>query len=330
MSWLRAFVVVGFLVGAAPASADEAPWVKGVTDAQKQAAQHLLEEGNSRFVEKDYKTALEKYRGAVAQWDHPAIRFNIVRCLIFLDQPIEAFDELKLALKYDAAPLEDAVYREALSYQKLLSTQIGEFELKCDQPQVEVTLDGKKLWDCPHSEKRRFAPGAYQLVGSRPGYLTRKVEISIVGGKVTTSVLTLDPREKAARIVHRYPTWMPWAVFGGGLVVAGIGGLLDLKAAGDLDNYDSNVAGLCAERGCAPTFPGYNNLRQQEDSALLLNKVAVGVMVAGAATAVVGGVMIFLNRGQTVYSDSTGMAGPPVAIVPTTDGGALATFSGSF
>src|SRR4051794_24436830 len=113
MSWLRVLATVVLVSVATPALAEDA-WSVGVTVEQKATAQKLLEEGNARFVERDYATALQKYQAAVAVWDHPAIRFNMVRCLIQLDKPVDAADNLKLALKYGAQPLEEAVYNEAL------------------------------------------------------------------------------------------------------------------------------------------------------------------------------------------------------------------------
>ncbi len=91
------------------------PWADGVTDAQKAAARTRLDAGNARFLDKKYGEALEQYRQAVAIWDHPAIRFNMVRCLIQLERPVDAYDNLVLALTYGAAPLEEAVYLEARS-----------------------------------------------------------------------------------------------------------------------------------------------------------------------------------------------------------------------
>jgi hypothetical protein len=101
------------------------PWSVGVTDDQKATAQGLLEDGNALFLRSDWTGALAKYTEAVGVWDHPAIRFNMVRCLIQLERHVEAYDNLKLALQYGAAPLEDAVYTEALSYEKLLENEIA-------------------------------------------------------------------------------------------------------------------------------------------------------------------------------------------------------------
>jgi len=59
-----------------------------------------------------------------------------VRCLIQLDRAVEAAENLELALKYGAAPLEENVYAEAIAYQKLLANQVGEVAVKCEQPGV--------------------------------------------------------------------------------------------------------------------------------------------------------------------------------------------------
>ena len=122
-------------IASTPAHADDtaAPWSQGVSADQKAAAHKLLEEGNAQFLEHHYADALDSYRRAVAKWDHPAIRFNIVRCLIQLDRPAEASENLEAALKYGKTPLEDAVYAEAIAYQKLLANQTGELEVSCAQ-----------------------------------------------------------------------------------------------------------------------------------------------------------------------------------------------------
>ena len=162
---------------AGPASADDAPWTTGVTAEQKETARYLLDAGNTLFLAHDYAAALDKYRQALAVWDHPAIRFNVVRCLIQLDRTVEAADNLKLALKYGAAPLEEAVYNEALAYEKLLANQIGDLDVSCSQAGAVVTLDGQPLLTCPGTQTRRVAPGRHQLVGSQEGFLTKSTEV---------------------------------------------------------------------------------------------------------------------------------------------------------
>ena len=290
--------VCAVLAARGVARADE-PWADGVSEDHKAAAEAELALGNQRFVEADYRGALEHYRAAIASWDHPAIRFNIVRCLIQLERPIEASDELKLALKYGAAPLEDAVYHEALSYQKLLASQIGELELRCDRAGIELALDGKHLATCPYAGTQRLVAGPHQLVAQRAGFLGKTLDLDIAGAKHSSQVIELTPLTAVARVEHRVPQWLPWAVFGGGLAVAGIGGLLEVNASGQFDSYDRTIASECAANGCAST-----TALDQKQRAQQMNTIAVGVMTAGAVAVVTGGVLLVLNRGRTVYAET--------------------------
>ena len=92
--------IVGCLVcGTSSARADE-PWAVSITDAKKQQAQALLERGNALFLDRHFVEALAIYRDAIAVWDHPAICFNIVRCLIQLQRSVEAYESLMI-LHYD-------------------------------------------------------------------------------------------------------------------------------------------------------------------------------------------------------------------------------------
>jgi tetratricopeptide (TPR) repeat protein len=330
MRWTLVAVMAMALGVLAPtvAQADDQPWALGVTDAQKAQAQKILEEGNQLFLKKDYAQALDKYKAAVAVWDHPAIRFNMVRCLIQLDRPVDASDNLALALKYGAAPLEEAVYNEALSYQKLLASQIGDLDVACAQPGVKITLDGQPLLDCPGKEHRRVAPGQHQLVGTKDGFLTKTTEVVVIGAKQQDAKVALVPLSKAAKVVHRYPTWMPWTVFGGGLVLAGFGGLIQYEASQSMASYDRQVTQNCAGGGCTPdqvkAFQG------DKDAAERDNKIAIGVITVGAAGAIVGGVLLYMNRGRTVYEEQGPPPAPQVGFAPVRDGGGVLTFSGSF
>jgi hypothetical protein len=137
-------VILGVLCGAARGESTPPPWSVGVSEAQKAQAGRLLERGNTLFLEKKYAEALTEYRAAVAAWDHPAIRFNIVRCLIQLDRPAEAAENLRSSLRYGPAPLEDAVYTEAIAYEKLLNKQVADLSIACKQRGVTVTLDGQR------------------------------------------------------------------------------------------------------------------------------------------------------------------------------------------
>ena len=322
---LRASVVVIAILGWSVARADDKPWAAGVSAENKAAAQQHLDAGNALFLERKYSEALDEYKKALETWEHPAIRFNMVRCLIFLERPLEASDNLQLALKYGAAPFDETIYSEALSYEKLLASQIGELDINCDQTGVALTMDGQPLLACPGKEQRRVLPGQHQIVGKKEGFLPRTVEIIVLGGKHEHAGVTLEPLSKAARIEHRWPTWIPWTVFGSGFAAAGIGELLHLKASSDNSAYASYVATKCPD-GCTNAMLDHSLLT----SARVENGIAIGLITAGAAAVATGSLMLYLNRGRTVYDlESATPRGASIDVVPTR-GGAAVSVAGQF
>lgn len=64
---------------APPKQQEERPWAKGVPKAKQDAAIALFAEGTELFKNSFFVRAVEKYREAIKQWDHPAIHFNLAR-----------------------------------------------------------------------------------------------------------------------------------------------------------------------------------------------------------------------------------------------------------
>jgi hypothetical protein len=316
---VRAGCIVMALLWAIPAVADDKPWVAGVTEQAKTAAKQLLDRGNAKFVEKDYVAALALYQQAVAQWDHPAIRFNMVRCLIQLDRTVEATENLTRALAYGAAPLEEAVYAEALAYQKLLAAQIATITVRCGQAGVSIALDGEPLVTCPGAQERRVKPGRHQLVGTKAGFLTKTSDVFVVGGGSERVELSLSPIERAGKVVHRWPMWMPWIVVGAGITVTGVGGLIEYQSFKTMDDYNRALVGACLDTGCGPDRPVPASVADIKDRAHQQNAIAIGTISAGVATVIAGGVLVYMNRARTVY--------PTAEVVPQ---GATVSLRASF
>jgi tetratricopeptide (TPR) repeat protein len=299
---LTVLVLIAWLALVGRDARGDAPWAVGVTEEQKAQAKAALDEGNVLLLNKQYAEALAKYQTALASWEHPAIRFNVVRCLIQLDRLVEASDNLKLALQYGAAPLDEAIYNEALAYERLLANQIGELVVACDQGGVKLTLDGQPLAHCPAKTSRRVVPGPHQLVAIKQGFLTRTVDVVVVGGKKQAVSVKLEPLGKNVQVVHRWSAWVPWTVFAAGFGIAGAGALLQLDATSDMDNYDRILGDQCKVIPCTDSqLAPYDSLRS---SAELQSRVAGGVMIAGATTVVVGAAMLYLNRGRAVRLDA--------------------------
>ena len=67
-----------------------------------------------------------------------------------------------------------------------------------------------------------------------------------------------------------------------------------------------------------------DRLNSQRDRAESLDKLPIGVITVGAIGTAVGGVLLFMNRGKTVYEVPVGKGDP------TRDGGGLVSLSGHF
>jgi hypothetical protein len=310
----RALVVVMLLAGTA--YAQKSPWSEGVTDDQKAKAKVLLDAGNAKFVEHDYGAALDQYAAAVAVWDHPAIRFNMVRCLVQLGRNLEAAENLDKALQYGSAPLESSIYDEAIGYQKLLASQISVVTVECKQAGVVVTIDGKAAATCPARATQRVLAGQHQVVGTKHGLLTKTIELVATGGEPREVAIELEPPASAAKIVHRWPAWIPWTVFGGGLAVIGGGALLTALGNSEMRSFDKFVDDRCTGR-CTPAQ--LSDVQYLKDGAELKGALGTGFFIAGGAAVATGAVMLYLNRGRTVY--------PEVLPMP---GGAAISWSGRY
>lgn len=331
---MRAAIILAIVCGVGLGSvgvASAQPWAEGVTEDKKSVAKAKLEEGNALYLKAEYEQAMASYNAALEAWNHPAIRFNLVRCQVQLKDMVKAGENLELALKYGKDPFTEEVYQEVLTFQKMLENMVGEIEVSCKQEGATLTFDGQPFIDkCPGSQKRRVVPGRHAVVATKDGFLTKEMPVIVIGGKKESVSVELIPLDKAAKVVHRWPTWIPWVVFGSGLAVTGLGVLIEIDAQSQMNRYDQQVASDCAVSGCVLTDGSAvsNALNDQRERAESRDKLAIGVMSVGIVGAAVGGVLLFMNRGKTVYEDPV-KAGAQVGVTPTADGAAV-TVSGHF
>ncbi len=282
------------------------PWSVGVSDARKAEANRLLEQGNALFLDNKFSDALVHYRKAVAAWDHPAIRFNIVRCLIQLDRAVEAADNLQQALRYGDAPLEEAVYAEARAYEKLLAKQIGDVTISCTQRGVEVSLDGQKLGACPLKEQRRLSPGKHQILGTGAGLLAHATEVFVIGGDVQAVDVSLRPVPRGEDGLTGRSVGKLVLYAGGGILVAS-GGL----ALYAWRSYRGQFPDHCADSptGGAPLCDDLG--ADALDRSRLFGDISTVAGVVGAVAAVTGLVVLWRfpanERNAVIVPASTGV-----------------------
>ena len=262
----------------------------------------LFEEGNKLFEDSQHAAALAKYREALKVWDHPAIRYNAAVALINLDQPLVAYENLELALKYGEAPLAPETYLQAVTYRKLLRGQLAELKVACAEPDAEVTLDGTSLFIAPGEASRWLSPGAHQLVARKAGFLTETRSVTLLAGRPDVESLALQEiRSLPTRTVRRWAAWKPWAVLGGGALLALVGVPLILDAKSNFNAYDAMVTSACSG-GCPPgTLPPAAS--DAHDSGRLENVIAISLFSVGGALVAGGVAMLVLNQPRVVPAE---------------------------
>jgi hypothetical protein len=300
--------------GSAPRAADDAPvatperpWAANVPQARQDDALLIYEEANKLFEDSQHAAALAKYREALKVWDHPAIHYNAAVALIYLDQPLAAYENLEAALKYGSAPFNGDTYQQALTYRKLLRGQLAELEVTCGEPGAEVTLDGRPLFVGPGAATRTLLPGPHQLVARKPVFLTETRSLTLLPGKPAVETLRLqDLRTLPTKTVRRWPVWKPLAVLGAGALVAAIGVPFYLDAKSNVRTYDAEVKRLCSgPSGCAA-----DDLNTTSPWALdslhrgrVENVIAVSLFSVGAAVAASGVALAIMNQPRVVPAD---------------------------
>ena len=278
-------------------SSEPKPWAQGVPQDVQDKASALYEEGNQLFAQQAHAPALEKYKAAVALWDHPLIRFNLAVTEIRLERILEAADDLEKSLKYGDKPFKPELYQQALDYQALVKGRVGFIEATCDQAGARLLLDGKPWFDCAGSKKVRVLAGEHAIVGEKKDFLTASTKVVVNGGEVEKANIKLVPLDSAVVLHYPYRRWIPWTMTGIGLAV-GLGGVGTwFLGKNQMDQFEADFSTQC-QNGCEPglTSPEHRSLAAQRDSAELKGKIGIAMMGVGGAVAITGVVLAIMNR----------------------------------
>lgn len=294
---MRACLWVVLLCAAtATALADEPerPWARGVPKERQQQALELFRDGNVKLRDALFKAARDRYVEALAVWDHPAIHYNLSLSLMNLEQPVEAYEHLLLALKYGAAPLDAEKMDQALRYKSLVEHQLTKLTVTCELAGATVRVDGNPLTLDAGRWHGMVRAGRHSIVATKDGYVPAEVAETFVGGEAKDVVLTLFRTEELTEYRRLWPVAFPWAVLAAGAVVAGTGAGLHAASRGEFDAYDRGVSACAtpAAAGCVPS----TELAQRRLSGQGLQAVAVTSYVVGGAALAAGAVLLYLNR----------------------------------
>lgn len=308
-SFVRAVLTLLLVVfGCAIAAASPTPWKTAVSRTQQQRANALFAEGNELFGRQAHGPALEKYRAAVALWDHPMLHFNMAVALIKLERYLEASDALDRALHWGATPFTSELYARAVGYRTLVDSKLGTLAVHCTHDDVRVFVDGTPWFSCPGNAQRRVSPGEHVVVGELAGKVVMSVRVSVSAGQVQREEVTVrTPPPSLGRLEYPAPRWLPWLVAGLGVATAAGGFVMRERAEDDMQQIADELA-----RSCPPACDDVWADRRAD--AHRRSKLGATLAIAGSAIAVGGLVWVIVNRPRHV-------ALPAIEVVPATDGG---------
>jgi hypothetical protein len=302
------------------------PWARAVSIEEQKIATELFREGNALLKESLFVGAAEKYREALRHWDHPGIHYNLALALLNLDQPVEVFNQLEVAMKYGHAPLDADKYEHAGRYKALIEKQLSRVVVSCGEPGAAVTIDGRPLFTAPGRWEGLVRVGQHTVVATKTGFVTTQKEPMLPAGQKTTVELKLYTADDLTHYKRRWHNAFPWTVFAAGIVVAGAGGLMHWQASEKFKSFDSGV-GACSSinplGGCIPD----DGLVSEKSTGEGLQAGAFAMYAIGGAAVVAGAVLVYLNRAKPYRINPE--SSNKVAVTPLLGpgvGGAVATF----
>ena len=305
VTWCRTGVVLSLLCSATVAAAQDTggdkPWYEDTTLAQREQARAIFLEGNRLLNVPSFARAAEEYKRAIEIWGHPAFYYNLVIAQLSLVKPIEAYASVKQALRYGPVALGEDKHTQALTYKKLLEEQLAKVVIRCDEPGVEVTLDGKHIFTGPGEHEEVLLPGTHQVVGSKPERVTETQSLVLSAGEDVEMTLVLAIPDRIGTKRH-FPAWIPWLALSAGVAVVSTAGYLDWDASQELDRFDQSFNARC-RRGCIDDQ--VPDLASRLQAAEGRKTVALGLYMAGGAMVVGSAILVYMNRERVIRTKIT-------------------------
>jgi hypothetical protein len=262
-------------------------------------ATELFREGNVALKESLFVQAAAKYREALILWQHPGIHYNLALALLNLDQPVEVMHHLEEAVRYGALPLDSDKFEHAQRYRALTERQLSRYEISCETPGAQVSLDGQPLFTGPGKREGLLRVGKHAVTAEKSGFVTAQQSPIFTPGDKTTLKLKLYTADELTQYKRRWNASMPYGVLAGGLVLAGLGGVLHWQAASQYAAFDRDITSCSEDNnnlGCRPT----PTISEKRGLGTALQGAAFVGYAIGGGVAVAGVVLAVLNRAQAV------------------------------
>ena len=197
------------------------PWYRQVPAEVQQRAKVLFVLAVDAHQDLMRWSAIELYEQALALWDNPDIRWNLALALEDLGQYWRAYQQLNSALRWETALGPDRL-REVHDRMRVLETQcLARIETYLEEPEAEITLDGKPWLRRANRRSMLVFPGEHYIAATKPGYFPATWTVSVKAGQQAYVALPMTRTELIEP--RRWSAWKPWAVIEAGIAVAAVG-----------------------------------------------------------------------------------------------------------
>jgi hypothetical protein len=263
--------------------------------ATRLAARDLAVAGAEAFDQRDYATALDRFKRAESLYKVPSIAVMIARCLGRLGRVVEAVDKYEETLRMPLDASAPAAFLRAVADAKVEvdaeQARLARLELNLPAdapPSTQVLLDGKRVPAALLGVATPVDPGTHRVEASAPGREPYRIEVTLGEGGRQTLQIALDPARPAAPALAgpassasdrgARPSTLGIALLAGGAVALAGGSVTGVIAL----NRQATLDAACSP-GCPPSM-------SSELDSFRLNRTlsyvgfGVGLAAAGVGT----------------------------------------------
>jgi hypothetical protein len=192
--WLR-YALLAMLVTAVR-SLGAAP-----SDADRETARDLMDQGAQRYQAQDYTGALERFRAADALMHVPTTGVAVARALAAMGKLVEARSAALDASRLPVQPNESSVHAEARDSARKLANELGErvpslrFVVSGAPAGIEVhvTVDGDAIPAAALGLPRKANPGKHRVLVTAEGMAQETREVELKERQTQTVTIELKP-----------------------------------------------------------------------------------------------------------------------------------------
>ena len=226
-----------------------APPTVELSSADRATARTLAQEGYVALRDKDYSTAADRFRRALAIVKAPTLLRDLARAQVGLGKLVDAHESYNQIIREGVAPDAPAPWVKAVADAKAeigpITPRLPWITITVSGPaHPRVTIDGAPIAEAALGVKRPADPGRHEIRAMASGYYTAKKTISLEEGQSVNIAFELEDappdaapkdEEETGKVSVATVVDPPWrkpvtigafALGGAGIVVGSVAGIL--------------------------------------------------------------------------------------------------------